>query len=264
MPISIKNLSFKYSKNLNNVVDDLSLTIEDSSIMVLLGLNGCGKTTLIKLLAGLLPADAGSIEYDGVDIKNISIRDRSKKFSYVPQKTYVADDFFVRDYLTYGFVNVLKFYETPTEDQMKKVEELSEELGISHLLDKKMGKISGGERQIVTIASCLLQDTPIILLDEPTSALDLKNQNKVLSLLKDVAANKHKTIILSSHNPNHASFLESDVALMDKGKIINVGPSKDLIKIDVLKNIYGEDICYSSDLDYKEISFKTNGEKDGR
>ena len=182
MKISIKNLSFRYSKNLKNVVDDLSLTIDEGSIMVLLGLNGCGKTTLIKLLAGLLPANSGTIEYDNEDIKNISIKERSKIFSYVPQKTYIADDFYVRDYLTYGFVNALKFYETPKQEQLDKVKELSEELGIENLLDKKMGKISGGERQIVTIASCLLQDTPIILLDEPTSALDLKNQNIVLSL----------------------------------------------------------------------------------
>lgn len=254
MKISIKNLSFKYNKKLKNVVDDLSLTIEEGSIMVLLGLNGCGKTTLIKLLAGLLPANTGSIEYDSVDIKNISIKERSKKFAYVPQKTYVADDFYVKDYLTYGFVNALKFYETPKQEQLDKVKSLSEELGITNLLDKKMGKISGGERQIVTIASCLLQDTPIILLDEPTSALDLKNQNLVLSLLKKIAS-QGKTIILSSHNPNHALFLESNVALMDNGKITQCGCSIDLIKPDILKKIYGDEVCYSNELSYQEISF---------
>ena len=255
MKISIKNLSFRYNKNLKNVVNDLSLTIEEGSIMVLLGLNGCGKTTLIKLLAGLLPANSGTIEYGDSDIKNISIKERSKIFSYVPQKTYIADDFYVRDYLTYGFVNALKFYETPKQEQLDKVKELSEELGIEDLLDKKMGKISGGERQIVTIASCLLQDTPIILLDEPTSALDLKNQNLVLSLLKKIAS-QGKTIILSSHNPNHASFLESNVALMDNGKIVEVGSSKDLITVDVLKSIYGNSICYSNELPHQEISFR--------
>ena len=79
----------------------------------------------------------------------------------------------------------MKFYESPSKVQLIKVDEVSKEIGITHLLDKKMGKISGGERQIVTIASCILQDTPIILLDEPTSALDLKNQSLVLLLLKD-------------------------------------------------------------------------------
>ena len=255
MRIDIKNLSFKYSKNSQKAIDNLTLTIKEGSIMVLLGLNGCGKTTLIKLLAGLIRAEEGTIEFDGIDINNIPIRERSKIFSYVPQKTYIADDFFVRDYLTYGFVNALKFYETPKKEQLEKVSQLANEIGISHLLDKKMGKISGGERQIVTIASCILQDTPIILLDEPTSALDLKNQNIVLSLLKKIAS-EGKTIVLSTHNPNHTLFLNSKVSLMDQGRIVKEGSSTDLVKIEVLKTIYGDSICYSSDLMYEEISFK--------
>ena len=256
MFINIKNLNFRYNKNLPNTISDLSLYIKEGTITVLLGLNGCGKTTLIKLLAGLLKYEDGLIEYDEKDLRKINIRDRSKIFSYVPQKTYIADDFFVKDYLTYGFVNVLKFYETPKKEHLDKIQALSEELGITYLLEKKMGKISGGERQIVTIASCLLQNTPIILLDEPTSALDLRNQYTVLTALKKIAS-EGKTIILSSHNPNHALFLESQVALMDNGSIVKTGYSTEFINIDLLKDIYGDSICYSDDLPYQEITFKS-------
>ena len=244
MLINVKNLSFKYSKGLPTVIDNLNFEIKEGTITVLLGLNGCGKTTLIKLLAGLLDSNEGIIEYDGVDLKKTSIKDRSKKFSYVPQKNFAGDDFFVKDYLTYGFVNSLKFYESPSKEQLIKVDEVSKELGIS-----------GGERQIVTIASCILQDTPIILLDEPTSALDLKNQSLVLSLLKKVA-NSGKTIILSTHNPNHASFLNSNVILMSDGRIIKQGSANDIINKETLSDIYGNNICYAEELEYKEVSFK--------
>lgn len=255
MHINIKDLSFKYNKNIPNVIDNLSLNIKEGTITVLVGLNGSGKTTLIKLLAGLLTADVGTIKYNDKEINSISIKERSKIFSYVPQRSYGADDFLVRDYLTYGFVNSLKFYETPNKEQLSKVEEISKELGIENLLDKKIGNISGGERQIVTIASCILQNAPVILLDEPTSALDLKNQNMVLNLLKKIS-NEGRTIILSSHNPNHALFLGSNVALMNNGKIIKSGRYDELINVEALKEIYGDTICYSDDLPYKEITFK--------
>ena len=80
MLINVKNLSFKYSKGLPTVIDNLNFEIKEGTITVLLGLNGCGKTTLIKLLAGLLDSNEGIIEYDGVDLRKTSIKDRSKKF----------------------------------------------------------------------------------------------------------------------------------------------------------------------------------------
>lgn len=256
MNIKISNLSFKYDKKAaKNVLNSINMEIKPGSVNVLLGLNGCGKTTLIKLLAGLEKPLEGTIEYDDKNLQTIKIRERSKIFAYVPQQANVTNDIPVRQYLSYGTTNTLAFYEYPGKEEMKRVEAMAERLHISHLLDKNLGEISGGELQIVLIACSLIQNTEILLLDEPTSALDMKNQNLVLSILKDVAK-EGKTIILSSHNPNHALYLNSNVVLIHDGVIRDEGPAKELIKVEKLKPIYGDHVCVSNELGYEEISFK--------
>lgn len=256
MNLKISNLSFKYDKKAaKTVLNSINLEIKPGSVNVLLGLNGCGKTTLIKLLAGLEKSLEGTIEYDDKNLQTIKIRERAKIFAYVPQQANVTNDIPVRQYLSYGTTNTLAFYEHPGKEEMKRVEAMAERLHISHLLDKNLGEISGGELQIVLIACSLIQNTEILLLDEPTSALDMKNQNLVLSILKDVAK-EGKTIILSSHNPNHALYLNSNVVLIHDGVIRDEGPAKELIKVEKLKPIYGDHVCVSNELGYEEISFK--------
>ena len=257
MNIKTSNLSFKYDKKAAKLIlNSLNLNFIEGSVNVLLGLNGCGKTTLIKLLAGLEKPTEGSIIYGDKDLKDIKIRDRAKIFAYVPQQANVTNDIPVRQYLSYGTTNTLAFYEHPGKEEMEKVEATADRLGISHLLEKNLGEISGGELQIVLIACALIQNTEILLLDEPTSALDMKNQNKVLSILRDVAKNENKTIILSSHNPNHALFLDSNVILIHEGEIKEIGSAKELINVKKLIPIYGEHVCVSKELGYEEISFK--------
>ena len=256
MNIKISNLSFKYDKKASQpVLNDINLNIKEGTVNVLLGLNGCGKTTLIKLLSGLLKPNEGTIEYGDQNLQKIRIRERSKIFAYVPQHANVTNDIPVRQYLSYGTTNTLAFYEHPGKEEMKCVNEVAERLHISHLLDKNLGEISGGELQIVLIACALIQNTEILLLDEPTSALDMKNQNLVISLLKEISK-EGKTIILSSHNPNHALHLGSNVVLIHEGRVCKEGLANDLIKVEELKPIYGDHLCVSRELGYEEISFK--------
>ena len=256
MNIKISNVSFKYDKKATQpTLKDINLEITDGSINVLLGLNGCGKTTLLKLLAGLEKPLEGTISYGENDLATLASKARSRTFAYVPQHSYVVGDIPVYDYLLFGTTNTLAFYQSPGVKEMNRVNEVSERLGITHLLEKKIGEVSGGERQIIFIACALIQDAPIILLDEPTSALDIKNQNKVLTVLKEISK-EGKTILLSSHNPNHALLLDSNVILMNKGDVAMEGPAKELITVEKLVPIYGERVCYSNELGYQEISFK--------
>lgn len=253
--IEVQNLTFQYSRKSQLVLDDMSFSCDKGTINVLLGLNGSGKTTLIKIIAGLLEKYQGKILLGNRDLKELSIKNRSKIMAYVSQRTGLIDDFLVKDYLLFGKVNKLSFYQVPTEEDEKKAFDYAEKLGITYLLDKSLGEISGGERQIVSICGALIQDTKLIVLDEPTSALDIKNQNTVLSLLKKIVKEEEKTIVLSSHNPNHALFLSANVFALKDGKIVEQGNAKEIITTEKLKSIYGENIEYSKNLPYAEISF---------
>jgi len=254
--IDVGNLSFSYRKNGKTVLDGLSFCCEKGTVNVLIGLNGSGKTTLIKTLAGLFDNYQGEIFVGGENLKTLSIKERAKRTAYVPQRSSFIDDFPVSDYLSFGTVSKISFYRSPDEEYYREVERHAEEFGITHLLDKTLGEISGGERQIVSICAAIVQDTDLVILDEPTSALDIKNQHVVLSIIKRIASEQGKTFILSSHNPNHALYLEGNVFLLKNGKIVERGRAEDIVTVETLRTVYGEDICYSDELDYKEISFK--------
>jgi iron complex transport system ATP-binding protein len=254
--IEVKDLSFRYRKNSKNVLDNLSFAIEKGVVNVLIGLNGSGKTTLIKTLAGLFDNYIGEILLNGKNLREIKIKERAKIISYVAQRNTSVDDFLVREYLLFGRVNKLNFYSSPKKEDEEEMIKCAQRFNITHLLDKKLGEISGGERQIVSICSAIIQNTDVVILDEPTSALDIKNQHKVLSIIKEIASEQNKTFILSSHNPNHALFLDSKVMLLQNGKIAMSGDSKETIVKEKLSEVYGENICYSEELPYKEITFK--------
>ena len=253
--IEIQNLSFRYHNASPLVLNGIDASLDHGKMYVLLGLNGSGKTTLIKLLAGLYQPKSGEIRYGGTPLDSIPIHERSKQIAYVAQHSGKADDFCVFDYLLLGAVNQTRFYEQPSPETERQVREIAERLGITYLLDKKLGEISGGERQIVSVASAIAQNTATILLDEPTSALDICNHYKVLSVLKELTEKDGKTIVFSTHNPNHALYLHADVYLLHEGQIANAGRADEIVTPEQLKQVYGERICYSRDLPYHEISF---------
>ena len=254
--IKIKNLSFQYGSKKPYIIKDLNYEFQNGTITTLLGLNGSGKTTLIKQIVRIYNPSQGQILVDDLDLQSLSIKACSKKISYVAQRSNAIDDFIIKDYLLFGNVNRLSFYRRPTKEDERMVEGIAKKLNCEHLLSKSLGEISGGERQIIAICSALIQNTPYIVLDEPMSALDIKNQHKILLVLKEICQNEGKTIILSTHNPNHALFLDSKVCLLKEGIIFDYGKAKDIINIKKLESIYGEHICFSKDLNYYEISFK--------
>lgn len=250
--LCLENIKFSYNKNL--VLNDVNLNVEQNRVNVILGLNGSGKTTLLKLICDFIKPQNGVIYIDSKDINEYTKNQLSKKLSYVSQLNKTNNDFLVLDFLLFGLVNRLKFYNSPSIDDIENVKKIACELGISYLLDKHMNCISGGEKQMVHICSAIIQNTEMILLDEPLSALDIKNQNIIIKFLKKIS--ECKTIIMTTHNPNVCLYLDANVILLKDGRIIASGNANEIIKPEILKDIYGENLVYVRDTCYDEVTFK--------
>ncbi|MBR3288580.1 MAG: iron chelate uptake ABC transporter family permease subunit [Lachnospiraceae bacterium] len=227
--LCISNLYYKYNKQSEYILNNISLCIKQNDFILLYGANGSGKTTLLKLIAGILKPTFGNvlIKFSDklqkdifVDINKLSLLDRSKYISYVRQDFYNISNILVRDYLILGMVNELKFYEKPTKEQMKNVEKFANELSIAKFLDKKFSELSGGEKQLVAICQSLLQNSSILIFDEPTASLDSDNQELVISTLTKLTTTYNKTIILSTHNKEHKNTAGCTIKILKEGAFI--------------------------------------------
>lgn len=237
--IKVNNISFSYGKN--SVLSNCSFELPDNSMTALLGCNGQGKTTLMNCILNYSKISEGSIELKNKNIRNLTVNQISRLVSYVPQLTEYTSSCVVRDFLVEGRTPYLSTFQIPSEKEYAIVEDEAKKLGLEDLLNKKLDEISGGQKQMILILRALIQDTPFIMMDEPMSALDLNNQKKVLNLLK-ILQNEGKTILFTTHNPNHALFLNCNCLVLKTGKIIQSGIASDILDQNTISELYGDSI----------------------
>lgn len=236
MAISIKNINFSYGSK--QVLKNINLNFKEGNIYGILGLNGSGKTTLLKLVLGLLEESSGEILIGGKNKKLYSSASLSKNISYVPQSISITYHISVMDFLLMGFNPYLKLLERPGEAHKIKARNYLIEMNIEGLETKELSTLSGGELQMVLIARALIQDTDFIIMDEPVSSLDLKNQRYVMEKIKEISRRYNKAIIISLHDPNLIRKYCQQAILLKDGKLVKVGPAKDVINKENLKEIY--------------------------
>lgn len=235
----VDKVSFSYDKTV--VLKNITLSVPSNRICFIMGNNGSGKTTLLKNIMGFLSPQSGQILISDKDVSKIDRLAMSKLISYVPQAIHLNTDFSVIDYLSLGRTPHIGVLNRLGQSDYEIIERFAHRLGIDMIFDATFNKLSGGQKQIVAIARSLIQDTPLIIMDEPMSALDIGKQVELIQLLRDLT--KNKTIVLTTHNPNHALAIDSDACFMEHGEIIAYGNSQQLIQDDLLKEIYGDNIA---------------------
>ena len=222
MSIELKNLY----KNYDNfeAVKNLNIKINSGTIVGLLGPNGCGKTTTIGMILGLIKPTKGEILVKG---KNVEIeKNRIKileKMNFISPYVELPKKLTVRENLiVYG-----KMYEV--KDLKVRIDNLVEELNLGEFESRKTGELSSGQKNRVSLAKSLINNPEILLLDEPTASLDPDTGDYIRSYIESYASKNNTTILLASHNMNEVERLCSKVMMMKSGKIIDEGTCKDLI-----------------------------------
>ena len=246
MILEVKNLQFAYDAD-RTIFEDVCLSVDPGQIFTILGRNGAGKSTLLNCLANLYTPKAGEILLDGQPMKNMKLTDVAKIIGYVPQIHVAAYAYTVRDFVVMGRTPYIGLLSHPSKADYEKVDAVLEELNIYHLRDKSYTAISGGERQMVTIARAMVQEPKLILLDEPTAHLDYGNQLRALKLIKSLSR-RGFGVIVTTHNPDHAILLDDTVAILDKAGHLNVGKTSELITAQSLSELYDINLY----LEYKE------------
>ena len=226
--IIVENLSKNYSEN--KAVENISFKIGENEIVGLLGPNGCGKTTTIAMLLGLLKPTSGQILINGISIENNRI-ELLHKMNFISPYIELPKKLTVKENL----VVYSKLYSV--KNFKNRIDYLSDTLRLQDFINKKTGELSSGQKNRVNFAKSLINNPLILLLDEPTASLDPETADFVRTFLENYKQEKKISILLASHNMNEVERLCASVLMMKEGKIIDKGTPKELIEKHGRKNL---------------------------
>ena len=226
--VSVNNLSKNFSSF--EAVKEISFSINESEILGLLGPNGCGKTTTIGMMLGLLKPTSGEVIINGLNVEKNRIN-LLKKMNFIspyielPKKLTVKENLMV-----YG-----KLYSV--HDINNRIDYLAETLRLSEFINKKTGELSSGQKNRVSLAKAVVNDPDILLLDEPTASLDPETGDFVRTFIEKISSEKKMSILLASHNMDEVKRLCKSILMMKDGKIIDRGTPSEIINKHGKKNL---------------------------
>ena len=218
--LALNEIGFKYGGKQDDFeLRNVNLTVESGEFVTILGPNGSGKSTLLNLILGELVPAKGEILFNNKAYSGYTRKEIAKRVSFVPQRYYSVYPFSVYEIVAMGRTPYLNAFGFEKEDDIKKILNALELVGIGHLKNKSINSISGGEAQRAFIARAIVQEPELILLDEPNAHLDLEHQLSVFNLLKKLNIDQKLTILMVSHDLNLAGCYSKRIVLMKTGKI---------------------------------------------
>ncbi|MBI4044662.1 MAG: ATP-binding cassette domain-containing protein [Candidatus Diapherotrites archaeon] len=217
--VSVDKISFCYGSE-KNILDDFSLDIAKGSTHIIVGQSGAGKTTLLKIMGGIIKAKKGKVTVFEKNLENKKDVERARKtIAYIPQNLGLVENSPAIQNILLGCLNRIKFTDTLTgfpEKEKTNAAEIAKSLGIEHVLNKKTGLLSGGEKRRVAIARALMQNPKILLADEFVSDLDYENVKHIMKLLEKMKKQYGLTLIIVDHHKEYVKKFSDKVTLLER------------------------------------------------
>ncbi|CAI9122071.1 ABC transporter ATP-binding protein [Brytella acorum] len=237
MKFSLEARDLNFVRGGRSVLKGIDFHLRGGEMVGLLGINGAGKSTFLRLLLGLLRPSSGQILLDGVDLQDWRRREIASRIAYVPQAFDVELPFTVREMVTLGRAPHPREGRFSAGADRDAVDRALTRLALQPLADRPCAELSGGERQRVMLARALAQETPALVLDEPTNGLDYGHQIRLLDLLRRLA-DEGRTILLTSHHPEELYTRADRVAVLKEGDILADGRPDAIIHESVMSALY--------------------------
>jgi len=234
--IEVKNLSFKYLSSA--VLNNLNFSVEKGEFISIVGPNGTGKSTLLKILSGFLEYSGGEVIFDGKDLKKVKPLELARKRAFVTQDNSVNFPYKSIEIVMMGRFPYSGLLENETKEDEQIVKEIMEKTSVLHLASRPVTELSGGERQRVMIAKALAQKPQVLFLDEPTASFDINYQIDILDYIKTLNRKEGVTVLMVIHDLNLASQYSDRIILLKKGSIHAMGDPPDVITEKNIEDVF--------------------------
>ena len=226
---------------------DLDLTIDRGSFVAIIGPNACGKSTLLRTIARLLPVLAGSVLLDGRDIRTRGAKELARELGLLSQSAEAPDGMRVADLIARGRYPHRRAFSSWSAADEQAVATAMERTAVQELSERPVDELSGGQRQRVWLAMALAQETDVLLLDEPTTFLDITHQLDMLDLFRAINREQGTTVVAVLHDLNQAARYADRIVAMRDGAIVRTGTPEEVLTPDVMMRVFDLDCTVIAD-----------------
>lgn len=240
MSIRVQDLVYRYQGFELRVP---ALEFPSAALTTIVGPNGAGKTTFLKCLCGILPSPRGSVFVEGQDLAALPEASRARRLAYVPQEHSSAFNYAIIDFVLMGRAAYVPLFSTPSDDDTAAALEALDYVGLARYAGRAYSQLSSGERRLVLIARALAQNSDILVLDEPTTFLDPKHETGLMELVRKLAVEKKKTVLMTLHNLDMAVKYSDVLVFLKEGRVVSAGRPDETLSEELLERVYDIPMC---------------------